>query len=86
MDNSKFFKCDCHSHGIEIVVSQEEVGSKDFFIMPWRYDFHSGKSPLWLRLKTVFRYLFKKEDLIANEVILDSDKALEMANWIKALS
>lgn len=82
MDKSKFFKCDCHSHGIEILVDDVD-GIKEVFFMPWKYDFHSGKVPFMVRLKTSFRYLFSREDLVTNEVILDDKKALEMADWIR---
>jgi hypothetical protein len=84
MDESKFFKCDCHSHGMEILVDEiEGTGEKELLVMLWKYNPNDTSSPFWSRLKTAFEYVFRKKNLYSNEVILNKEKSLELSAWIK---
>jgi hypothetical protein len=83
MDESKFFKCDCHTHGVEVLISNVEVSDeKEILLMLWKYNPNDSSVPFWTRLKSSYQYLFRRKSLYANEVILNREKSLELSEWI----
>lgn len=82
MENNKFFKCDCYSHGIEVNYDEEE-NEKSFIFVMWNYN--QGKRPYFFkRLKKAFKYIIYGEEILPTEIILDDIKAKELSEWIQS--
>jgi hypothetical protein len=74
-----FIKCDCHTEAIEI---QHWKDDRSFYFSFWDF----GRSKIsWIpwrqRLKIIWRIL-RGKDLYADMVILDYEKAKQVANFI----
>ena len=77
-DREKFFKCDCHSEGILITKFDDE---EEMYFSYWRNGINPIKLSFWMRLRLCYLALFKGS-YYDDQVILNRQKAIELASWL----
>lgn len=80
MNNTRFFKCDCNSHGIEVIIDKDE---NEVILVLWKYQFNRERDNIFRRMRSAFDYIFNKKSLTPGEILLSKEKALEMAKFIE---
>ena len=78
-DREKFVKCDCWSEGILVTKFDDE---EQMYFSYWREGLNPIKLSWWMRLKLCWITL-TKGNYYADQVILDKEKAMELALWIQ---
>ena len=78
-DREKFFKCDCHSEGMLITKFDNE---EEMYFSYWRQGIDPIKLSWWMRLKLCWMALTKR-NYFEDEIILNKEKAMELALWIQ---
>ena len=78
-DREKFIKCDCWSEGILVTKFDDE---EQMYFSYWREGINPVKLSFWMRLKLCYLALFKG-NFYNDQVILDKEKAMELALWIQ---
>ena len=80
MEKSKFFECDCGTHGLVINIDTNKPVI--YQLSFWNYGHNSNKLTFWQRLKYCFRYLFKN-DMLGDHIILSKEKTYQLINFLK---
>jgi hypothetical protein len=78
-DREKFIKCDCHGEGILVTKYDDE---EEMYFSYWREGMNPIKLSWWMRLKLCYLALFKG-NFYNDQVILNKEKAMELALWIQ---
>ena len=78
-DKEKFIKCDCWSEGMLITKFDDE---EEMYFSYWREGINPVKLSFCMRLKLCYLALFKG-NYYDDQVILDKEKAMELALWIQ---
>ena len=76
---SKFIKCQCHAHALEL---QYDADDNTVCVGLWNYGNMGNGRNLWQRLKIGFRYIFKNE-LYGDHVILGREEAIELNEYMQ---
>jgi hypothetical protein len=76
---SKFIKCNCHAHAIELQYDEDD---NCVYLGIWNYGNFNRDESLWKRIKVGFRYIFTKK-LYGDHVILGLEEAAEMNEFVK---
>ena len=79
IENDIFLKCDCHGEAMQVSYDDE---FKQYWFAYWGYGFTNKKTSLWCRIKYAFM-LITKGTLYKDFLILDKDRAQQLANYIK---
>jgi hypothetical protein len=78
-DREKFVKCDCHGEGMLVTKFD---GEEEMYFSYWRQGIDPTKLSWWMRLKLCWMVL-TKGSYFEDEVILNKEKAIELALWIQ---
>ena len=78
-DREKFVKCDCHGEGMLITKYDDE---EEMYFSYWHEGINPIKLSWWMRLKLCYLALFKG-NFYNDQVILNKEKAMELALWIQ---
>ena len=78
-DREKFIKCDCYGEGILVTKYDDE---EEMYFSYWREGINPIKLSWWMRLKLCYLALFKG-NFYNDQVILNKEKAMELALWIQ---
>jgi hypothetical protein len=78
-DKQKFIQCDCYGEGLLITKFD---GEEELYFSYWRQGIDPIKLSWWMRLKVCYLALFKG-NYYEDQIILNKEKALELALWIQ---
>lgn len=79
---SKFIKCECSTHSLEISVEDfDGYGEKLVYIALWNYGY-VGRRGLWNRMKTAWKLIWQG-DLYGDHVVLSEINAKELNDYIQ---
>jgi hypothetical protein len=77
-DKRKFIQCDCYGEGLLITKFD---GEEELYFSYWRQGIDPIKLSWWMRLKVCWMAL-TKGNYYEDQVILNKEKAIELASWI----
>jgi hypothetical protein len=78
MENDLFLMCECHAESMQVTYEKEY---NEYWFAYWGYGFNNKKSSLWHRIKNAY-LLLKTGTLHKDFIILDKDKAQQLADYI----
>ena len=76
---SKFIKCNCHAHAIEL---QYDEDGNCVYLGLWNYGNMGSDRKLWERIKIGMRYIFRNK-LYGDYVILGREEVRELNEFVQ---
>lgn len=77
MSDDLTLHCSCHDmrHAVRFAIWDNEDGSVTLEVM-------TTSKPFWKRVREAFRYVFRTEEIVFGDVILDAKQVAQTTEWL----